>query len=676
MRFGIFYEHQLPRPWDEDAEYQLIQDALEQVELADKLRHRVRLGGRAPLPRGVLALVARPRCSSPRRASARRTSGSATGSSRPRRSTTTRRAPPSASRRSTSCRAAASSSARASRRRRARWAASTSTSLEKRDQWQRRARDARALPDRDAVQRRRRQVGEDAAAQRRAEAAAAPHPPLWVACSRRDTIMLRGRAGPRRAHLRVHRSRGGARLGRGVREAPRRSARRSASASNREVACVTPMMVHKDEREAIRRGLEGGNFFGYSLAFYIAFGDHVAGRDRPVAGLPDEARARRATTRRSRSPSAQELGAKVAQGENSALRGAVGTPDQLRELPAPLRGGRRRPAHLRAAGRQEPARAHHGSDRALRHARSCPSSRSATRSSATQKAQRLRPLVDAALARRKQRNAPRMPADYNVPAVMKQLVQGRGRRRAAREDRRGVRGRRRQLPQPGPARGAAVGVSCGSADSLEVEDLRVRRLAEQLDGAVLVDVADEPAVQPVAGELAQARREAAGDRRAGCRAAGSPAGAPSRRSSSWRCRRARRRSGSRRRRARGCRARRARCRGASRPGSTGARSRTPDSRSRGCEPGMMRVAPFSSVKSVSAHIELHTVGDVRLRRAAAPGRRRGSAARPRRDGSRSTRATTPGTRDRARRRRSAARAGGPGSPRSAARARAGCTRAW
>ena len=37
MKFGIFYEHQLPRPWDEAASSQLIQDALDQVELADKL---------------------------------------------------------------------------------------------------------------------------------------------------------------------------------------------------------------------------------------------------------------------------------------------------------------------------------------------------------------------------------------------------------------------------------------------------------------------------------------------------------------------------------------------------------------------------------------------------------------------------------------------------------------
>jgi len=37
MKFGIFYEHQLPRPWTDDSEYRLINDALEQVELADQL---------------------------------------------------------------------------------------------------------------------------------------------------------------------------------------------------------------------------------------------------------------------------------------------------------------------------------------------------------------------------------------------------------------------------------------------------------------------------------------------------------------------------------------------------------------------------------------------------------------------------------------------------------------
>ena len=37
MKFGIFYEHQLPRPWAEGAEEKLLHEALDQVELADKL---------------------------------------------------------------------------------------------------------------------------------------------------------------------------------------------------------------------------------------------------------------------------------------------------------------------------------------------------------------------------------------------------------------------------------------------------------------------------------------------------------------------------------------------------------------------------------------------------------------------------------------------------------------
>src|SRR3954452_17304170 len=37
MRFGIFYEHQLPRPWRPDSERRLIADALEQVEVADRV---------------------------------------------------------------------------------------------------------------------------------------------------------------------------------------------------------------------------------------------------------------------------------------------------------------------------------------------------------------------------------------------------------------------------------------------------------------------------------------------------------------------------------------------------------------------------------------------------------------------------------------------------------------
>ena len=37
MKFGVFYEHQLPKPWNEGDEHKLFKDALAQIELADQL---------------------------------------------------------------------------------------------------------------------------------------------------------------------------------------------------------------------------------------------------------------------------------------------------------------------------------------------------------------------------------------------------------------------------------------------------------------------------------------------------------------------------------------------------------------------------------------------------------------------------------------------------------------
>lgn len=40
MKFGLFYEHQLPRPWHERSEYELLQNSLDQIELADSLGYQ------------------------------------------------------------------------------------------------------------------------------------------------------------------------------------------------------------------------------------------------------------------------------------------------------------------------------------------------------------------------------------------------------------------------------------------------------------------------------------------------------------------------------------------------------------------------------------------------------------------------------------------------------------
>src|SRR3954447_20023101 len=37
MKFGLFYEHQMPRPWEERSERQVFDEAMEQAELADRL---------------------------------------------------------------------------------------------------------------------------------------------------------------------------------------------------------------------------------------------------------------------------------------------------------------------------------------------------------------------------------------------------------------------------------------------------------------------------------------------------------------------------------------------------------------------------------------------------------------------------------------------------------------
>jgi len=37
MRFGLIYELQLPRPWDAESEHRMVQHALAEVEVADRL---------------------------------------------------------------------------------------------------------------------------------------------------------------------------------------------------------------------------------------------------------------------------------------------------------------------------------------------------------------------------------------------------------------------------------------------------------------------------------------------------------------------------------------------------------------------------------------------------------------------------------------------------------------
>jgi alkanesulfonate monooxygenase SsuD/methylene tetrahydromethanopterin reductase-like flavin-dependent oxidoreductase (luciferase family) len=105
-------------------------------------------------------------------------------------------------------------------------------------------------------------------------------------------------------------------------------------AVNPNVAVVLPMMCHADEETAIERGLDGAHFFGFSLGHYYVFGMHRPGRTN-VWDEFEEKRDLFGFRRQTAAQTGQTLGAQLFEQGLGALRGAIGTPDQVREL---LRG--------------------------------------------------------------------------------------------------------------------------------------------------------------------------------------------------------------------------------------------------------------------------------------------------------------------------------------------------
>jgi alkanesulfonate monooxygenase SsuD/methylene tetrahydromethanopterin reductase-like flavin-dependent oxidoreductase (luciferase family) len=160
-----------------------------------------------------------------------------------------------------------------------------------------------------------------------------PHPPVWLACTRRETIELAAEHGigalsfafsdPEEARQWVDSyyrtlTTKGIPIG---------------DAVNANLACVTTFFCHRDPYEAVRRGAEGGNFLGYSLGHYYVFGRHKPGASdlwaeyqehRAEQGFDPEAVALAVAN-------SDVLGAKVVQQGTIGLRGAMGTPAQVRE---------------------------------------------------------------------------------------------------------------------------------------------------------------------------------------------------------------------------------------------------------------------------------------------------------------------------------------------------------
>ncbi|MEE2702836.1 MAG: LLM class flavin-dependent oxidoreductase [Myxococcota bacterium] len=422
MRFGIFYEHQLPRPWGERDEYQLLQNALKEIELADRVgieyiweveHHFLEEYSHSSAPEVFLAGVAT------------RTQNIRLGHGIIQTSPLYNHPARTAERIATldllsGGRVEFGSGESATT---GEMGGFNVNPFEKRDQWREGLEvavrcltetpftgvDGRwvKMPPRNVVPK---------PLQR-------PHPPLWVAASRRDTIMMAAELGLGAltfAFIDPEEAQGW------IEAHEKRLARCSPIGDfvNTDIACVTPMMLHHDEREAIRRGIEGGNFFGYSLAFFAVFGDHEPGK----TSLWEDFQKRR--SERGYDPEAaiakqQELlGAKVAAGETSALRGAIGTPDQLRSyLRRYEEAGVDQLIFVMQAGRNQHEHIMESSELFGREV--MPEFKERDEKQRAAKAERLAPLVDAALER-KERNAPTLPEGYHVPAVAKELFKASG----------------------------------------------------------------------------------------------------------------------------------------------------------------------------------------------------------------------------------------------------------
>ena len=427
MRIGIFYEHQLPRPWDADAEHRLLTDALEQIEYADaigvdylwEVEHhfleeyshssapevflaaasqrtkRIRLGhgivqtapaynhpARVAERIAMLDLVSRGRCEF----------GSGESSSE----------------------AELGGFMIDPERKRAAWEEGLRVALRclTEEPFTGHSGEFVTMPPRNVVPK---------PMQR-------PHPPLWLACSRRETIHLAAQHGigalafafvdPEEARFWVD----------DYYATLDAECVPIGDAVNPNLACVTTFMCHPDEDEAVRRGLEGANFFGYSLAHYYVFGRHRPGvtdvwsefaERRGEHGYDPEAVA-------AASGATDRLGAKVVTDEAQGLRGAVGTPEQVREylrryeacgvdqVILCFQAGRNRHEHimesLEILGREVLPEFAERADRVER-----------------EKHERLAPVVERALARKPASDHPPLPAaEYAFPAIPRAMADRAG----------------------------------------------------------------------------------------------------------------------------------------------------------------------------------------------------------------------------------------------------------
>ena len=427
MRFGLFYEHQLPRPWAEDSEHRLIQQALEQCELADALgfdyvweveHHFLEEYSHSSAPEVFLAAVSQrtkrmrlghgivqtaPRYNHPARVAERISMLDLVSNGR------------------VDFGSGESSSE-------AELGGFLIDPEEKRAMWEEGLRVAVrcmtespftghagkyvTMPPRNVVPKPHQK----------------PHPPLWLACSRRETIHLAAQHGigalsfafidPEEARHWID----------DYYATLANECVPLGDAVNANLACVTTFMCHEDEETAIARGLEGANFFGYSLAHYYVFGRHQPG----ITDVWSEYEARRGEhgydpqSVEAATEHGDRLGAKVVQDGGAGLRGAIGTPDQIRDyLRRYEEYGIDQVIFCSQAGRNRHEDIMESLELFGREV--LPEFAERADAADRDKAARLEPVIDAAMVRKPDTDHPPLPSDeYAFPAIPRGMADRSG----------------------------------------------------------------------------------------------------------------------------------------------------------------------------------------------------------------------------------------------------------
>jgi alkanesulfonate monooxygenase SsuD/methylene tetrahydromethanopterin reductase-like flavin-dependent oxidoreductase (luciferase family) len=331
MRFGVFYEHQLPRPWEPDDEHRLLTDALEQIELADRLgidyaweveHHFLEEYSHSSAPEVFLAAASQrtrqirlghgivhalPAVNHPARIAERVATLDLVSGGRVEFGT------------GESSSAAELGGFGVNRDdKRAIWAETLDavTRMFVESPFPGYNGSYLRMPPRTIVPRPLQK----------------PHPPLWVACSRRETILLAARSGIGALSFSFVEPEDAARwVDDYYRLICSEECVPRGFAVNPSIAIVLPMMMHPDEQIAIDRGIDGAHFFGYSLAHFYGGGPHAVG-DSDLWRSFSADRAERGFAREIVTADAAPLAVRLLQAGTGSLRGAIGTPAQVADL--------------------------------------------------------------------------------------------------------------------------------------------------------------------------------------------------------------------------------------------------------------------------------------------------------------------------------------------------------